>query len=117
MPTMSPEEYFADRPPGDRAVFTAVERALAECGPVEVEFVSVGILFKTTRTIVEIRPRRRGVSVSIVLPDEIPSSRVTRRTRAGRIVASSIPIVDAAEVDAELVGWLQDAFDYAEPAI
>jgi hypothetical protein len=32
-------------------------------------------------------------------------------------VASSIPIVDAAEVDAELVGWLQDAFDYAEPAI
>jgi hypothetical protein len=115
VPTMSEQEYFADRDPTDREIFRRVERALTASGPVEIEFVSVGILFKTTRTIVELRPRRRGMGLSIVLDEEIPSDRVTRRGRGSNCVASTIPIISADEVDTEVVGWLQQAFDLAEP--
>lgn len=115
LPTMSEEEYFADRDPTDREIFEAVERALTACGPVVIEFVSVGILFKTTRTIVELRPRRRGMGLSIVLDAEIPSERVTRRSRGSGCVASTIPVVSPEEVDDDVVGWLERAFDLAEP--
>lgn len=115
MPTMSAAQYFADREPEDREIFVEVEAALAACGPVEIEFVSVGVLFKTTRTIVELRPRRRGMAVSILLPEEVDSSRVTRRANVGRRgVAVSIPLTSPEDVDDQLIEWLQDAFDAAE---
>lgn len=116
MPTMSADEYFADREPEDREIFVEVAAALTACGPVEVEFVSVGVLFKTTRTIVELRPRRRGMAVSILLPEEINSPRVTRRANVGRRGgAVSITLQSPDDVDDELIEWLQDAFDAAEP--
>lgn len=116
MPTMSADDYFADREPEDREIFVEVEAALDACGPVEIEFVSVGVLFKTTRTIVELRPRRRGMAVSILLPEEVGSSRVTKRAKVGqRGVAVSILLTSPDDVDDELIGWLQDAFDAAEP--
>ena len=67
-PAMAIDAYFVDAEPGDREIYEAVAEALIDCGPVEIEAVSVGIFFKRSRTFVELRPRKRGMACSMILP-------------------------------------------------
>ena len=114
VPAMAIDAYFVDAEPVDREIFDAVSEALIECGPVEIEAVSVGILFKRSRTFVELRPRRRGMACSMILPHALDSTRVTRRIRLGSSgVANFITLVSADEVDEQLREWLALAYDAA----
>ena len=82
-PAMAIDAYFVDAVPVDREIYEAVADVLIACGPVEIEAVSVGILFKRSRTFVELRPRKRGMACSMILPIGPESSRVTRRIQIG----------------------------------
>ena len=53
MPAMSFDDYFETRPPIDRATFDAVVEALGDVDGVEVEAVSVGVLFRARRTFLD----------------------------------------------------------------
>jgi hypothetical protein len=109
---MAIDAYFVDAEPVDREIYDAIAEALIECGPVEIEAVSVGIFFKRSRTFVELRPRRRGMACSMILPDALESDRVTRRIQLGpRGVANFVTLVSADDVDEELRGWLAMAYD------
>jgi hypothetical protein len=67
-PAMSLEEYFASGPAHERPIYEAVIAHLREVGPVHVEPVSVGIFLKRSRTFAELRPMRKWVAVSFILP-------------------------------------------------
>ena len=114
VPAMAIDAYFVDADPTDREIFDAVSEALVECGPVEIEAVSVGILFKRSRTFVELRPRKRGMACSMILPDALDSTRVTRRIQLGSTgVANFVTLVSASDVDEQLREWLALAYDTA----
>jgi hypothetical protein len=117
-PAMAIDAYFVDAESGDRDIYEAVAEALIDCGPVEIEAVSVGIFFKRSRKFVELRPRRRGMACSMVLPDALESDRVTRRIPLGpRGVANFVTLLSADDVDDELRGWLTMAYDAASARV
>ena len=117
-PAMAIDAYFVDAEPGDREIYEAVADALIECGPVEIEAVSVGILFKRSRTFVELRPRKRGMACSMILPHALESDRATRRIPLGRRgVANFVPLVSPDDVDGELCEWLAMAYDAASARV
>ena len=117
-PAMAIDAYFVDAEPVDREIYEAVADVLIECGPVEIEAVSVGILFKRSRTFVELRPRKRGMACSMVLPNALESSRVTRRIQLGsRGVVNFVTLVSADEVDAEMCEWLAMSYDSASARV
>jgi hypothetical protein len=113
-PAMAIDAYFVDAEPVDRDIYEAVAEALIECGPVEIEAVSVGIFFKRSRTFVELRPRKRGMACSMILPHAVSSDRVTRRIQVGtRGAANFVTLHSADDVDEQLRGWLAMAYDAA----
>ena len=115
---MAIDAYFVDADRGDREIYEAVSGALTECGPVEIEAVSVGIFFKRSRTFVELRPRKRGMACSMILPHALDSTRVTRRIQVGSSgVANFILLVSADDVDAQVREWLALAYHAASARV
>ena len=115
---MAIDAYFVDAEPADREIYEAVADALTDCGPVEIEAVSVGIFFKRSRTFVELRPRKRGMACSMILPYALDSDRATRRIQLGsRGVANFVTLVSADDVDQQLREWLAMAYDAASARV
>jgi predicted transport protein len=113
-PALTLEEYFATGPPHERPVYEAVRAHLDTLDDVYTEPVSVGIFFKRSRKFVELRPRRRGMACSMILPHALESDRATRRIQLGpRGVANFVTLVSAGDVDEELRQWLAMAYDAA----
>ncbi len=112
-PAISLDQYYADRPPAQRATCDAVIRLLESLGPVVVEPVGVGILFKKRSTVAELRPRRDHQSLSFALSRKLTHPRVTRTTRMG--AGSSrywlgVPVSSASDIDEQISEWLAEAY-------
>jgi hypothetical protein len=108
---MELEDYFSTGPPFERPVFDAVMAGLADVGPIHVEPVSVGIFLKRSRTFAELRPMTRWVAVSFSLPRTETSSRIARKViPAGARFFHVVNVAGPEEVDAQLVGWLTEAY-------
>ena len=65
VPPLSVDAYFAARPPYERPIFEAVRDHVTSLGPVIVEPVNIGILFKARRTFAELRPKTRWVGLTL----------------------------------------------------
>jgi hypothetical protein len=114
---MSLEQYFSTGPRFERPIFDAVMAGLAAggAGPVHVEPVSVGIFLKRPAKFAELRPMTKWTAVSFALPRTLHSSRVARKVfDAGVRKHHVVNVRDAGEVDQELLGWLLEAYDFAE---
>jgi hypothetical protein len=110
-PALSVEAYFAARPAVERAIFEAVRQHLASLGPLIVEPVGVGILFKRRRTFVELRPMARWVHLGIGLTHRLDHPRVTRTTATGTgRVYHGIRVTSPADIDEEVRGWLTESY-------
>ena len=110
VPAMSPDQYFAGRPPGDRAIYDEVLAAFIEIGEVHVEAVSIGVLFKRANTFAEMRPRRDGLGLSVLLSRPLEHPRISRTTKWGERRAYTIPLRAAADVNALVRAWLAEAY-------
>jgi hypothetical protein len=109
---MSLEQWLAGRPDGDSAIVDAVLGHLEGLGPVEVEAVSVGVLVRGRRTFVELRPRRRGLRVSIVLPHDVESARVRTRVQSpAGWTAIFVDLLGPDDVDDQVRGWLTESHE------
>lgn len=110
-PALSVDAYFASRPPAERAIFEAVREQLESLGPVIVEPVGVGILFKRRRTFVELRPKARWVDLSIGLNHRLDHARVSRTVRtATNRTYHGIRITSASDIDREVRTWLTESY-------
>ncbi|MBA4180023.1 MAG: hypothetical protein C0506_05485 [Anaerolinea sp.] len=113
-PAIPVDDYFARRPSTDRDVFEAVMSHFAEVGPVTVEAVSVGILFKRKRTFVELRPRNRGgLRLSFVLSRRLEHPRIAQTkamSRTSHRRAYGVNVARREDVDELVRVWLTEAY-------
>ena len=110
-PAVPVDEYFAARPAGERAIFEAVRAHLEGLGPVIVEPVGVGILFKRRRTFVELRPMARWVSLSFGLNHRRVDPRITRTVAGGNgRTYHGIRVTSASDVDEQVLEWLTESY-------
>ena len=110
-PALSVDTYFAGRPPVEREIFEAVRDHLESLGPVIVEPVGVGILFKRRRTFVELRPKTRWVDLSIGLNYRREHPRITRTVKmsSGRAY-HGIRITSPTDIDDTVREWLTESY-------
>ncbi len=111
IPALSVDTYFAARPPGEREIFEAVREHLESLGPVIVEPVGVGILFKGRRTFVELRPKTKWVDLSFGLERRAEHPRITRttRTQTGRTY-HGVRIRSVEDIDDQVRQWLTESY-------
>src|SRR5262245_44148844 len=81
-PGLTQAEYFATGPPHERPVFDAVMAHVATLGPMHIEYVSVGIFFKRSRSFAQLRPRDKWVALSFSLPRQVRHRTITRKVVA-----------------------------------
>jgi hypothetical protein len=113
-PALTLGEYFDGRDPEERAIYEAVAEVLEPLGPVTIEPVGVGILFRRSRTFVELRPKPGRIQLTIVLPYEIDHPRIRRVARPSRRQPTApmvhyIDLHEAGDVDEEVIGWLEES--------
>lgn len=77
-PAMSLDSYFETATELEGPVFDAVMAHLRTLGPIHVEPVSVGIFLKAEGSFVELRPMRRWVAMSFMLPRPTRHRTITR---------------------------------------
>jgi hypothetical protein len=80
-PGLTLEEYFATGPDHERPVFDAVMAHVTTLGPVHADIVSVGVFLKNPRKFAELRPMRKWVALSFLLP-----RRANHRTFVRKVV-------------------------------
>ena len=110
-PALSVDAYFAARPPIEREIFEAVRGHLAELGPLIVEPVNIGILFKHQRTFAELRPKARWVGLGFGIGHRLEHPRITRttRTNTGRTY-HGVRLTSPADVDDQVRAWLTESY-------
>ncbi|MDE2669181.1 MAG: DUF5655 domain-containing protein [Chloroflexota bacterium] len=110
-PGLTIEEYFATGPPHERPVFDAVHAHLAQYDDLYVEPLAVGIFFKRRRTFAQLRPMRRWVALSMMLPRKIDDPRISRKVvDTGSSFYHVLNIAVPEQVDETVRGWLDEAY-------
>jgi Domain of unknown function (DUF5655) len=110
VPAMSVNEYYADLPPFHREVHEAVVDHLQSEDDVHVETVSVGVLIKHGRTIVELRPMKNWLALSIVLPRRVRHPRITRTMPMNNgWAAHVVRIYSVDDIDDQVRDWLSES--------
>jgi hypothetical protein len=133
VPGISLAQYLDGRTPHQRDVFEALLGSVRSLGPVHVDAVGVGVFLRRqsrltterlvprggsrpmqSRKLAELRPRRDGVTIYLVLPGRIDDERCTRSERisAARI-GNIIPVTGPDQVDEQLQAWLRQAYQAA----
>ncbi len=107
---MSLDEYFSTGPARERPIFDAVHAHVSTLGPIVVEPVSVGILVKRSRTIIELRPKTSWVALSIKLPRVVVHPRIARRIDIGRLTCHVVNVREPEEIDDVVCAWLTEAY-------
>ena len=115
-PALSLDEYFSNGPERERPIFDAVADHLETVGPVAIEAVSVGILFKRESTFAELRPKVNWVALSFWLSRTVEHGRIARRIRGtGVRTCHFVNLRSADEVDGTVRDWLTESY-LASPA-
>lgn len=82
-PTAPLEQYLAGWPDGDAEIAWRVIDVVESCGPVDVEAAQVGLFFKTSRSIVQLRPKKNRLELMVIVARPVDGSRVRRRVAVG----------------------------------
>ncbi|MBE0609972.1 MAG: hypothetical protein IH609_11355 [Dehalococcoidia bacterium] len=110
-PAQPVDAYFSERPPVEREIFEAVREHLESLGPVIVEPVGVGILFKRKRTFVELRPMTRWVALSFGLNRRAEHARITRTTKTNTArTYHRVRLTSPADIDDAVREWLTESY-------
>ena len=109
IPGMPLEVWLGERTEPQRRAAEAVLRVVRRHQGITVEAVSVGVLVKRERTIIELRSKQRWLDVAFITAQPIDSERIARVLPLARGTYHAVHVRDAAEVDAELRGWLAAA--------
>ena len=88
-----------------------MRRAVAACGPVIVVPEKTRIAFQVRMSFAQVSPRRRWLDGHVVLARRFAHPRFRRiETISPRNHVHHFRIVTADDIDAELIGWLREAY-------
>jgi len=103
------EYWLAERTEPQRRAAEAVLAIARDIDGLVIEAVSVGVLIKRERTLVELRPKTKWLQLSFVTTARIASDRISRTIPLGARTAYFVRLHDEPDVDDELRGWLVEA--------
>ena len=103
------EVWLADRTEAQARAAEAVLAIVKRYRGLVVEAVSVGVLIKRERTIVEMRPKVRWLDLSFLSTATITSRRIARSLDLPSCKVYYVHLFDDTDVDAELRRWLATA--------
>jgi len=106
---MPVEVWLADRTEAQARAAEAVLAVVKRYRGLVVEAVSVGVLVKRERTIVELRPKVRWLDLSFISTATITSRRIARSLEMKSCKFYVVHLHDDTDVDAQLRGWLATA--------
>lgn len=115
-PSGSVDAYFATRPPVQRKIFDRILAHLKRVGPVVVDPVSVCVMFKRTRTFAEVRSKKNALALYFLLSPGLDHPRIARRMKlSAHRTAYVVDLDKVGDVDADVRGWLRDAYLSSPP--
>ncbi|HEY3261657.1 MAG TPA: DUF1905 domain-containing protein [Pseudonocardiaceae bacterium] len=104
-------EVFAGKPPQVRRLYDAVDAAIRENGPVTVVCYRDRVAFMVRVRFAGLVPRQRWVNMELWLPRRVDGPRFSRvETLYPNTHIHTLRLRDTAELDAELRGWLREAY-------
>lgn len=107
---MPVDDYLTSHP-GMREIYERVAAVLAPLGPLVVDAVGVGILFKRSRTFAELRPRKVGAELSVLLNRVPRGPRIAKSLRlSANRYAVYVRLSDAAAIDDEVEALLTESY-------
>jgi len=105
------DQHFAGSAPEVRATFDPVLAAVSASGPVEVLAEKTRIALHVRMSFAAFTPRRHWLGGHLVLARHVGSYRFLRvQHLSPRNVVHTFRLTSPADVDAEFVGWLAEAY-------
>lgn len=114
-PGLTVEEYFKTAQAWERPVFDVVAAHLEGIGEVIIDPIAVGIQFKNGPVFCMLRPMKRWTALGFTLRRRLDSDKLSRKVTdggAGKFY-HVINVDDPLLVDAEVLGWLTEAYHIA----
>ncbi len=107
----SVEDHFRGRDPSVRATYDRILEAARRFGTVGEEAKKTSIHLTNKTAFAGVATRRSSLVLTLRLPHDLKSPRVSRRERASaNRWHLEIRFLDPLEVDPEVRGWLRDAY-------
>jgi hypothetical protein len=100
--------------PASQAVYGRLMTALAKIGPYKVEEKKTSLHITRGRAFAGVHPRATGLVLNLVFDKPVKHARVhkSEQVSANRYHVE-FKLQDPAEVDAQLVGWIKQAYTLA----
>lgn len=109
------DHHFQNKPPAIRALFERVVRIVARIGPVRVLPEKTRIAFQVRMSFAQITPRREWLDGHVVLARRLEHPRFRQiQTISPRNHVHFFRITTAADLDADFVAWLREAYAVGE---
>jgi hypothetical protein len=112
-PGIPVEYWLAERPDGQREAAAAIVELARAIAGVTVEAVSIGVLIKRQRSIIELRPKTKWLQLSVIARRPLAASaraKVTRVVEWGTdMTAYFVRLTSAADIDRAMRVWLRAA--------
>jgi len=106
------DDHFAGKPSAVREVYDKLLAALRTIGPVQEDPKKTSIHLVRSSALAGVEVRRSYILVNIKSSSPIESPRVTKPERlSARRFHQKVRLASPEEVDAELHGWLADAYE------
>lgn len=117
-PGLSIEDYFAEAHQRERPIFDVVSGHLDSLGPVVIEPVNIGIMFKNGPRFAELRTMKKWVALTFMHPVKLESNRFSRKVIAPPSPNGKwyhvINVTEPSDIDEQVLDWLTAAYFAAE---
>jgi hypothetical protein len=112
-PALPLADYFERAAPFERPIFESLMAFLRKLGPVYVEPVFVGIFIKSSRSFIQLRPKRKWVALWFSLPHRIDHPRIARRIKgSGDKTFHVVNLWRPEDLDDVVKDWLAESYAY-----
>ena len=109
---MKKPNAIARADPSLQRVYAHPLKAVRALGPVVEERGERSVLLRSRGGFLGVHPKRDGLDLQIVTDHAIRAGRITKvDTVSARRFHVHVRLVSKKDVDAELLGWLRDAYD------
>jgi len=110
----SVQDHLDKATPDALALYRGLLELAAECGEFFVEATKTAISLKTPRVFMAVSLKKAAINCSIWLPEPIRHPRIRHNAPVGNQYAVHFQISSLDELDAELKGWLCQAYFFLE---
>jgi hypothetical protein len=105
------QSHFEGKPPQIREIYNAVLKAIQRCGKVKVLPEKTRIAFQVRMSFAQLTTRSKWVDGHVVLARRFEQPRFRKiETISPRNHVHHFRLLSAADVDAEIVSWLAEAY-------